>query len=145
VSGLHTGIALDGRFVDGLFFCGPGAGPDVTAATVLDDVVECAGHHGTPVNDAGVGARPVATCRAPVTPWFLRLTFPHGAPDPASLCERFAPHRVRLTRTVPAARNGTGETLRALTQPCAREQVERALEAVRRATGGETFAVRVLG
>ena len=35
-----NGIELHGRYVRNLFFSGPGAGPDVTAATLLDDCIE---------------------------------------------------------------------------------------------------------
>ena len=42
LSGALNGIRLDGRHVSNLFFSGPGAGPDVTAATLLDDAVQAA-------------------------------------------------------------------------------------------------------
>jgi homoserine dehydrogenase len=79
LSGALNGIRLDGRHVSNLFFSGPGAGPDVTAATLLDDAVEAASvekriHH-----------RPIASSRpvfpsSPATPWFVRLTFPGVLP-----------------------------------------------------------------
>ena len=40
LGGALNGIRLDGRHVSNLFFSGPGAGPDVTAATLLDDAVQ---------------------------------------------------------------------------------------------------------
>ena len=40
LGGTLSGIQLSGRFVSDLFFSGPGAGPDVTAATIVDDAVE---------------------------------------------------------------------------------------------------------
>ena len=40
LAGALNGIRLDGRHVSNLFFSGPGAGPDVTAATLLDDAVQ---------------------------------------------------------------------------------------------------------
>jgi homoserine dehydrogenase len=42
IDGALNGICLSGRFVADLFFSGPGAGPDVTAATLVDDLVEIA-------------------------------------------------------------------------------------------------------
>ena len=42
LGGALNGIRLDGRHVSNLFFSGPGAGPDVTAATLLDDAVQAA-------------------------------------------------------------------------------------------------------
>ena len=46
LGGALNGIRLDGRYVGNLFFSGPGAGPDVTAATLLDDVIQAALHLG---------------------------------------------------------------------------------------------------
>jgi homoserine dehydrogenase len=37
-----NGIVLEGRFAGPLFYSGPGAGPEVTAATILDDVASLA-------------------------------------------------------------------------------------------------------
>src|SRR4030095_12001777 len=42
LGGALNGIRLDGRHVGNLFFSGPGAGPDVTAATLLDDAIQAA-------------------------------------------------------------------------------------------------------
>ena len=42
LGGALNGIRLDGRHVSNLFFSGPGAGPDVTAATLLDDAIQAA-------------------------------------------------------------------------------------------------------
>ena len=43
VDGVQNGVLLTTPLADSLFFSGPGAGPSVTAATVLDDVVEAVG------------------------------------------------------------------------------------------------------
>jgi homoserine dehydrogenase len=76
-----NGIRLDGRHVSNLFFSGPGAGPDVTAATLLDDAVQ----------SAAVGRRrsvqpartlPQLFAASPATSWFVRVTFPGIAPVP---------------------------------------------------------------
>ena len=40
LGGALNGIRLDGRYVGNLFFSGPGAGPAVTAATLLDDAIQ---------------------------------------------------------------------------------------------------------
>jgi homoserine dehydrogenase len=40
LGGALNGIRLDGRHVGNLFFSGPGAGPAVTAATLLDDAIQ---------------------------------------------------------------------------------------------------------
>ncbi|HJU42869.1 MAG TPA: homoserine dehydrogenase [Vicinamibacterales bacterium] len=79
LSGSLNGIRLDGRHISNLFFSGPGAGPEVTAATLLDDVAQAAlerrGHNCRPP----VAARPVFAA-SPATRWFVRLTFPGIVP-----------------------------------------------------------------
>jgi homoserine dehydrogenase len=75
LSGALNGIRLDGKHVANLFFSGPGAGPDVTAATLLDDAVQAA------CTERRVHHRPAQSPRVvfaatPATPWFVRVTFP---------------------------------------------------------------------
>ena len=145
VEGRLNGITLDGPFVDDLFFSGPGAGPDVTAATLVDDAVEAVSE---PADGPNVGPWPVlprqTVCRAPVTPWFLRVRFPSGAPDEVSLGDQLGAHGVRLRRRPSLIGDEPHRSLRALTDACPREQVQRALAAVCEATGGRSFAWRVL-
>ena len=84
LNGALNGIRLDGRHVSNLYFSGPGAGPDVTAATLLDDAVQAASvekriHH-----------RPALSSRSifpssPVTGWFVRVTFPGVLPGAAAV------------------------------------------------------------
>src|SRR6185436_15613427 len=40
LDGVANGVRLLGAATGELFFVGPGAGPDVTAQTILDDVIE---------------------------------------------------------------------------------------------------------
>jgi homoserine dehydrogenase len=78
----------DGRVVA---FVGPGAGPDATAATIVDDVVEVlargaerpAATHRPRVLAAGVAGRP------PAGPWCVRITSP-DPPSPAEITRRLA-------------------------------------------------------
>jgi homoserine dehydrogenase len=79
LGGALNGIRLDGRHISNLFFSGPGAGPDVTAATLLDDVVQAA------AAEKRVHCRPTDSSRpvfatSPATPWFVRLNFPGVLP-----------------------------------------------------------------
>jgi homoserine dehydrogenase len=83
LSGTLNGIRLDGRHVSNLFFSGPGAGPDVTAATLLDDVAQAA-------SEPSRRRRPLATSRpvfaaSPATRWFVRVTFPGIVPPQHAL------------------------------------------------------------
>lgn len=84
LGGSLNGIRLDGRHISNLFFSGPGAGPDVTAATLLDDVAQAA-LAGRPRH-----RRPPATTRpvfaaSPATRWFVRVTFPGIVPPSHAL------------------------------------------------------------
>lgn len=99
VDGALNGIRLASRYVPDLFFSGPGAGPDVTAATLLDDAVEIAADTATLRGALNSGAtsdwRP-ATLPIVAAPsrWFVRggaswtLTDPH---ERASLAAAFGP------------------------------------------------------
>ena len=84
LTGALNGIRLDGRYVSNLFFSGPGAGPDVSAATLLDDAVQAASvekriHHRPPLS-----SRPVFPS-SPATSWFVRVTFPGVLPAGAAV------------------------------------------------------------
>jgi homoserine dehydrogenase len=70
-----TNILSVGRGDSAVLFSGPGAGPAVTAATVIDDVVEAASVAGPRALPATANAVPVAArLRTPQTgPWFLAL------------------------------------------------------------------------
>lgn len=106
VAGTLSGIHLSGRFVSDLFFSGPGAGPDVTAATILDDVVEAVATRHEPAR--GRLSRPaVANLAAPpLTPWLVRVRFPGLVPSPSATTQIFAAHNLIPTR-VTDSRNDT--------------------------------------
>ena len=79
LAGTLSGIQFSGRYVSDLFFSGPGAGPDITAATILDDVAEAIS-----VVPAHRPARRVAkrlTFVSPATEWFVRAKFPGLVPE----------------------------------------------------------------
>jgi homoserine dehydrogenase len=87
LGGALNGIRLDGRHVSNLFFSGPGAGPDVTAATLLDDAVQAstfalcapADRKKRLVARRIPAGRPVFPS-SPATTWLLRATFPGVLP-----------------------------------------------------------------
>ena len=89
LGGALNGIRLDGRYVSNLFFSGPGAGPDVTAATLLDDVVQAASFERKTPSFAKASEGKHANLRpvfpsSPATPWFVRVTFPGVLPGAAA-------------------------------------------------------------
>jgi len=79
LGGALNGIRLDGRHVSNLFFSGPGAGPDVTAATLLDDAIQAASYERQIHERPQSSTRPVFPA-SPATSWFLRVTFPGVLP-----------------------------------------------------------------
>lgn len=86
LGGALNGIRLDGRHVSSLFFSGPGAGPDVTAATLLDDAIQAVSHERRIHERPRPSARPVFPS-SPATPWFLRVTFPGVLPAPSAVAQ----------------------------------------------------------
>jgi homoserine dehydrogenase len=84
LAGALNGIRLDGRHVSNLFFSGPGAGPDVTAATLLDDAVQATAVEKRIHHRPAPSTRPVFPS-SPVTSWFARVTFPGVLPAAAAV------------------------------------------------------------
>lgn len=84
LGGALNGIRLDGRHVSNLFFSGPGAGPDVTAATLLDDAVQAASSERKRHDRPPVPLRPVFPA-SPATRWFVRLRFPGVLPGASAV------------------------------------------------------------
>jgi homoserine dehydrogenase len=130
VSHVTNGVVLDaegGRRC----FIGPGAGPDITAATLLDDVVEIATER-----QPGVPARAetrASSVEHPQTRWFARI--PGDAPDPeiADLLGSFGLWCERLSRV--------RDRRYALTFPATRDRVEAAAAALASATHATVVAV----
>lgn len=125
VSGVTNGVVIDAER-GAQCYIGPGAGPDVTAATLLDDVSEI-------VTERRVLApRPetmhqAASVARPDSGWFLRLTGDARHADIADLLGSYGIWCTRLERR--------GERLYALTCHATPARVHAALDAVQAATG----------
>jgi len=96
LGGALNGIRLDGRHVKDLFFSGPGAGPDVTAVSLLDDAAQASTF--APCATADTSAEKKLVVRwapparavfpsSPATQWFLRVTFPGVLPAGAAVAQ----------------------------------------------------------
>jgi homoserine dehydrogenase len=137
--GALSGIELSGRFIPDLVFSGPGAGPDITAATILDDAVEAvATKPAARVHLAG--PRLAAVAAEPVTGWFIRSTFPGIVPDAGVAAKLFAAHHLpvaHVTDTIGSARW-------ILVNPITRGALTAALERIASTHRIHTFAVRSL-
>jgi homoserine dehydrogenase len=126
LAALHAatnGICLQSRSGSRVCFTGPGAGPDVTAITILDDVLEAVGG---PLDEFR-SVRPAAVA-SPATGWLVRLgPYPDGsAPRPIDTQNLLSPHDIRIARTAAHAASGNGE-LCFITDPCTRQRIEAAL------------------
>lgn len=139
VDGVENGLLLE-RTHGRLLFQGPGAGPEVTAAAVLDDVREVAEGSAQAANSGLRGEQP----GAPETEWLVTIWSPRLpiATDIADLlCSHgIYSHRVTGRRTV----NGL-EYQSLLAWPVSRPQLERGLRALRVAADCSTAALRAFG
>ncbi|MBI2833392.1 MAG: homoserine dehydrogenase [Acidobacteria bacterium] len=145
IRGVVNGLCLRGRLAGDLFYSGAGAGPDVTAATILDDVVEIAEQR-----QAGAVARPsapnpvVARCRPPQTAWFVRVTASIDPVDPDDVAALLRLHGIGLRRVSRARRSRGSQILHVLTGRSARPRLERALADLRSTKACRTFHARAL-
>jgi homoserine dehydrogenase len=139
VDGVLNALRFRGRSIPELWYAGPGAGPEVTAATILDEVASVVEGRVEPERRSACSDS--AACAAPQTAWLVRLHA--GAPPPAALLvDLLSAYSVWCQRVITLPGEAPG--LAALTYPCARERLDDALAAVRRATACETRRVRAL-
>ena len=154
IDGVENAVSLFGASTGELFYSGPGAGPAVTAATILDDVAEvAAGRSQVPAGRAcstipAGSSLPAAAFRltpdAPSTGWFVRLTGETTLPDGVDITDLLASFGV-LLRRISAVDTTTGRPVcYLLTWPTPRPRVERALAALADATGCTTGCFRAL-
>jgi homoserine dehydrogenase len=122
VDGVLNAIRLEREAELPLLFTGPGAGPDVTARTVVDDVFE--------VLSGGVAVKPTTFQRPllrPIAPtgWFISLS---GAlPPPAEIADLFGSHGLWARRWTDARPAALGHTLALLTHSCSSSAVDAAI------------------
>jgi hypothetical protein len=124
---------------DRLFFSGPGAGPSVTAATVLDDVVE-AFRPGGELESPRPRACDVA--HQAEAGWFVRLTSSALAEDAAPALLGSLGVRLRRVSHVDARAGRHHQWL--LIQPCARAHLTAALDVLEARTGSQSWYVPCL-
>jgi homoserine dehydrogenase len=138
LSGVLNGVSLANAYGPPLFFSGPGAGPDVTAATILDDVI-AAGRSG--LGSCRSGTLRAAAVRAfPEQSWFIRLKPGVAVVDDRETVRLLESFGVCLRRTC----DPDGGSRCHLSRPCPSGAVPRALDALRLAFGCEAQAWPVL-
>jgi homoserine dehydrogenase len=138
LGGALNGIRLDGRHVSNLFFSGPGAGPDVTAATLLDDAIQAASaatrlHHRPPAE-----TRPVFVS-TPATPWFVRLTVPGVLPGAGAIASLAASCGLHVERVADFT---TADSRWLLVGPHGRRDLDSALARLASTHRIQTAAIR---
>jgi len=138
VDGVQNAVLLTTPLADGLFFSGPGAGPSVTAATVLDDVVEAVG-----AVEPGIGQpRACDIAQQQEAGWFVRLTSTALAETEAPALLASLGVRLRRTSHVDARSGRHYQWI--LTQPCARAHLTAALDVLEARTGSQSWSIPCL-
>jgi homoserine dehydrogenase len=140
LQGTLTAIHLSGRFISDLCFSGPGAGPDVTAATILDDVVEALETSRRAVPGRAAQLRPAIVVAPAITPWFVRARFPGLVPSPTATSQIFASHNLTTTRVSDAR----GNTRWVCVAPATSDRVDHALAEIEARHRVRCFAMRSL-
>ncbi len=145
INGVTNALQLTGSGGQAVLFAGPGAGPDVTAATILDDIAEIfagglwsssAARHVPPRSVSGLGEPPVG-------PWFIRVA---GLTDGSRGTREIAGHVAEFftSRGAPVLHLIAGDGhLAGLTAPADWTTIREASGALR-SLGADTLALPVL-
>jgi homoserine dehydrogenase len=159
VSREYNGICLTGPEIGRLVFTGPGAGPDVTAGTILDDVFEivsrfAAGPAAQPrptapeladdEPDDGEEAPPTRPVVPPETEWFIRFRFGAGATRFVAVTGFLESRGVVVRQISGAPPTAQGDHLYVIVAAASREKIENILLEFRQTTGSSACALRVL-
>jgi homoserine dehydrogenase len=139
LDGVANGVVLRDRSGNTLQFAGPGAGPDVTAATILDDVWEAA-QGGAPPQHRAARQR----VHSPLSSWLLTIEAPAPLPPSEQLAEFLGSYGVWIERTSRGIDQGH-DVATLLTHRCSRERIVSAIRAVETATACRASALRSLG
>ena len=138
--GVLNGVRLERDGSLPLHFTGPGAGPEVTARTILDDVVEVLADLRVPA----LGGEPRARVSSPsALGWYVTL---HSGVlvDPVDVADLLGSYGIWVRRWG-AAHRDSGSTARSLlTFPCSLAELESALRAYAAASGCATLAYPIV-
>ena len=134
VSGVTNGVVIDGDR-GAQCYIGPGAGPDVTAATLLDDVSEVMAD-GRAWTRVSAAVRAASSIARPDSDWFIRLA---GGTRPSDLADLLGSYGIWCARL--ERRDGR---VYALTCQATPARLRAALDAVQAATGAAAAAFPAL-
>ena len=139
LSGTLSGIQFSGRYISDLFFSGPGAGPEITAATILDDAVEAVSSAPRFARAAWKTAEPLPLT-APATGWFVRARFPGLVPDASAARDAFNSHGLDVKHVTESVHDARWLVLGETT----RDQVTQALAVLRDTHRLQCVAIRAI-
>ncbi len=139
VDGVQNALILRNRRLGDLLFAGAGAGPEVTAATLLDDAVEALSN-GVPEGSRGTWKRGAPA--SPATGWFVRLTS-ERLPEETVIVRHLEANDVSVSRTLSAG-SGGGHLRWLLTHPCERTRIDAAADALRSISNCQITMMRTL-
>lgn len=143
VQGEQNFVSLNGDGSIPLTLTGPGAGPEVTAATLIDDIAECFdGRHVAKVEGASTGTKPLVT--APRTAWFLRCPLADESTPFARVEECLAQHGIKVRDLAGAPAGAKRRTVYLLTSEVARGDIEAAIRTLEWTITGEVLAIRAI-
>ena len=133
VSHVINGVVLDAHGGPQCFI-GPGAGPEVTASTLLDDVIEVVAQRSP--SRSITGTTVAATVSHPETRWFVRIP---GSARPSDLADLLGSFGIWCERL-----SAIGDRTYALTFPATRDRIGAATAALASVTTGATAAIPAL-
>ncbi len=125
-----------------LVFSGPGAGPEVTAATVLDDVVDVL-ERGTATASLPRRAN-TRQVDSPRTGWFVRVSFAPRQAQLDAVEAALVRHGVRIRGLLGLRSDAEADRVYALTSPCSRESITTTLATLTSANTSESLVIRAL-
>jgi hypothetical protein len=134
-----NGVCLRDRSGRQVCFTGPGAGPDVTSITILDDVLEAT--HGTL---QARRPRRTGTLTTSSTGWLLRLSNTGPLPPGADMADLLGAYGAWIRRTSSDDSRDGRRSRWLLTYPCALPRITAALSSLSAATGCATLRWRAL-
>jgi homoserine dehydrogenase len=126
LGGVLNGVRLERRGSAAIHLIGPGAGPEVTARAVLDDVVEALGGR----QQVGVGALPRASVGPPASQGYFVTLRATSLPDAVDVADLLAAHGVWIRRWDALQAHPDGELRAFLTFPCLPDELLMALRAL---------------
>jgi len=144
VGDLQNGVCVSGDVIGRVCFSGPGAGPAVTAATLLDDVADVVAGGLLSAAVPTKARRKASRIDAPRTEWFVRIACSNGTLPPLDIADLLGRHGIQ-TRGLRGARPGPdGSRLYVRTEEASREGIETALAQLRNTFDARTYALRAI-